>query len=285
VSKLKRWFITPYLLGITAAVVVSAAQLAAGRWAWAAVLLLTVPTAVVTVVHTLVPRNPRTSRRYPSFVAAGALGLAGSFLGWPDAVLPITAAVLFAGLLLYLYWYSEFHLPKSRFLTVGQNLPRFEAFDLTGMPVDSSSLAGSPALILFYRGNWCPVCTAQIHELAREYGELSRRGIRVVLVSPQPDNQSADLASRVALPFEFWEDRGNAAARALNIVDPAGLPLGMEALGYGSDTPLPTAILVDAQGTILYSDQAENYRVRPEPRAYLEAFDRSEVAPEPRQEL
>lgn len=273
--KLKRWFITPYLLGITAALVGSVVELASGRWLWATLLLLTVPVAMVTVVHALRPSRARTSRRYPSFVVAGAVGWAGTLFGWPDVLLPLSGTLLLAGLLLYLYWYSEFGVPPSRFLAAGQKLPLFEAFDLAGKSVSSSTLSGSPTLLLFYRGNWCPVCTAQIHELAREYGELSRRGIRVVLLSPQPDTHSSQLSSQVDLPFEFWEDRGNTAARALNIVDPAGLPLGMEALGYGSETPIPTAILVDAKGVILYSDQAENYRVRPEPRAYLEAFDRS----------
>lgn len=274
-AKLKRWFITPYLLGLTVAIFASVVGAVDGQAAWAMLLLASVPTAWITLVHTLRPSRARTSRRYPSFVALAVAGWAGSFVGWPDLGPPVAGAVLVASLVAYLYWYSEFGVSKSRFLSVGQPLPRFAAFTRGGRAVDSRSLTGSPALILFYRGNWCPVCTAQIDELARDYQELSSRGIRVVLISPQPDGHSEALAKKVALPFEFWEDRGNAAAQRLNIVDPAGLPLGMEALGYGSETPIPTAILVDAQGVILYSDQAENYRIRPEPGAYLQAFDQA----------
>lgn len=271
--KLKRWFITPYLLGVTAAVVAAFIEAALGRWAWLALLPAALPVAVVTVIHALVPRRARTSRRYPSFVALALVGTAASFFVGEDPLLPGVSVVLTLGLVAYLYWYSEFGVAPSRFLAAGQKLPEFTAFDLEGRPVTSASLRGTSALVLFYRGNWCPVCTAQITELARDYEAFRQRGIRVILVSPQPDTHSAALAKKVALPFEFWVDEGNAAARALNIVDPAGLPLGMEALGYGSETPLPTALLVDAQGTLLYSDQAENYRVRPEPRDYLRAFD------------
>jgi len=206
-------------------------------------------------------------------VVLAVVGLVASAFAWPDLG-PLTAnLVLTLGLVLYLYWYSEFGVGESAFLKAGERLPDFEAWE-SGRPVSSRDLRGTPVLVLFYRGNWCPVCTAQIDELVAQYGQLAQRGISVVLISPQPDGHTQAVAQRVRLPFRFWEDRDNVAARQLGIVDPAGLPLGMEALGYGPDTPVPTALLVDEQGRIVYSDQAENYRIRPEPREYLEAWDR-----------
>jgi hypothetical protein len=32
---------------------------------------------------------------------------------------------------------------------------------------------------------------------------------------------------------------------------------------------LPTALFINAEGAIVYSDQTSNYRVRPEPEEYL----------------
>jgi len=43
-------------------------------------------------------------------------------------------------------------------------------------------------------------------------------------------------------------------------------------LGYDSDTVLPTAILTDQNGVILFTDQTDNYRVRPEPDTFLRVF-------------
>jgi hypothetical protein len=66
----------------------------------------------------------------------------------------------------------------------------------------------------------------------------------------------------------FLRDRDNTAAELLGIRHKWGTPMGLQALGYASDTVLPTVILTDAQGNILFSDQTDNYRVRPEPKSF-----------------
>jgi len=67
-------------------------------------------------------------------------------------------------------------------------------------------------------------------------------------------------------------DELNQAASLLGIDAKHGTPKGMEVLGYDSDTILPTAILTDQNGTILFTDQTDNYRVRPEPDTFLRVF-------------
>ena len=62
--------------------------------------------------------------------------------------------------------------------------------------------------------------------------------------------------------------RNNPAATQLGILDKWGTPMGMQVLGYESDTVLPTTVLTDSRGHIVYSDQTDNYRVRPEPEAF-----------------
>jgi hypothetical protein len=47
------------------------------------------------------------------------------------------------------------------------------------------------------------------------------------------------------------------------------VPVGPLRRRWGSDTVLPTVIIADADGRILYSDQTDNYRVRPDPEIFL----------------
>ena len=143
-------------------------------------------------------------------------------------------------------------------------MPEFSALDTNGKPVYGRDLLGKPALLMFYRGNWCPFCMIQIKELAAAYRELGDRA-RIVLISPQPASMTAKLAARFAVPFDFWVDTDNQAATVLGINHDLGLPAGMQALGYDSDTVLPTCIVIAADGTVLESDENQNYRVRPEP--------------------
>ena len=52
-----------------------------------------------------------------------------------------------------------------------------------------------------------------------------------------------------------------------------GTPMGMQMLGYDSETILPTVVIADGEGKIILADQTDNYRIRPEPETFLRAFD------------
>ncbi len=185
---------------------------------------------------------------------------------------PILALAGWLGFIIYVYWYSSFGHPSSESLQVGRNLPAFELRNVAGEMVSSASLAEEPMIWIFYRGNWCPLCMAQIKELVAEYQEIQELGVRVALISPQPHKFTMSLARKFSVPFYFLTDEGNRAARLLGIAHEDGLPTGLQALGYDSETVLPTVIITDAGGKVLWSHQTDNYRVRPEPSLYLQVL-------------
>jgi len=172
----------------------------------------------------------------------------------------------------YDYWYSSLRRGPDR-LDVGSPLPDIKLSTPDGESVSSTSFRGHKSLLLFYRGNWCPICMAQIKEIASSYRELADRGVRVYLISPQPDSHSASLSARFEAPMTFLVDSGNRAARTLGIAHRWGTPMGMQVLGYKSETVLPTVVLTDEEGIILWADKTDNYRVRPEPETFLRVLD------------
>jgi peroxiredoxin len=103
--------------------------------------------------------------------------------------------------------------PVSTQLAVG-NVLRTALKGADGAPFNTRTLRGKPALVFFYRGNWCPLCMAQVKEVAARYREIAETGARVLLVSPQPHDNTAGLAKRFDVPFDFLTDEGNRAARA-----------------------------------------------------------------------
>jgi peroxiredoxin len=229
--------------------------------------------------YLFVAKAARTSRNLPgmlvlavvSWLATGALAWAA---GTSAGVVPIAlSSVLLVGVFLYIFWYSRLPAPRSTTLSVGSPLPNFVLEDSDGHPVSSQGFAGKPTVFLFFRGNWCPLCVAQIREIAAQYRELSNRGAEVALISPQPHTNTRALAKRFDAPMRFLVDPHAQAARQLGIVHEAGLPMGMQALGYDSDTVLPTVIITDASQRILWLSQTDNYRVRPEPETFLNLLD------------
>lgn len=202
---------------------------------------------------------------------AGLLILEFDPVEYPLALLAIAITVI--GNLLYVFWYSRFGRKENKLLQVGQNLPEFELKDSQGKTVTSKEMSNHASLILFYRGNWCPLCMAQIKEVAAQYRELERRGIKIYMVSPQSEGHTKGLAKRFDVDMSFLIDEGSRVADQLQIIAKNGLPMGMQALGYESDTVMPTVVMTNKEGKIIYADLTDNYRVRPEPADFLKVFD------------
>lgn len=277
---LKSLFVTSYIMAgmaglITAIVALKASGL---NSPWLGVAIACAGPSVFFTQIILMPRA-RTSRNLGLLIGVGVIGTVASLmLGGALASLPVlvSAVVGVLGSLAYVFWYSRFGTPMNAALTEGAILPAFELSE-NGKRFAVSELTTKPALWIFYRGNWCPLCMAQIKEIAAQYRELERRGVQVYLVSPQSEANSQALAKKMDAPMHFMTDPGNRAAEALGIKVENGLPAGFQALGYDSDVPRPTVFITAAGGRVLFRDITDNYRVRPEPASFFPVLDRHAI--------
>ena len=282
-SRLKGAFVSLYLMAATGLMFYSGYRLWADprQWAWLGGLFATVPFMVTLTRAFLFKRTARTRPHMTANVIWGIVGILIAAVAIPMAGAGLQPLLINLGLLggyvAYDYWYSDLGRSDSPALATGQVLPEFTLYRGDGTPVSSRELEGSHGLLIFFRGNWCPFCVAQIKEIVASYQALADRGVKVWFISPQTEKHTRDLARQFEVPGEFLSDRDNQVAEQLGIAAEGGLPLGMEVLGYDSDTVLPTAVLTDTTGTIIYSDQTNNYRVRPEPQEYLAILDKRGV--------
>jgi peroxiredoxin len=222
------------------------------------------------------------ARTSPNLVGLQVATAIGTVLTWSFARRRPVAATLAAGEILawlaYTRWYSRFGRAPSPALTIGAMLPDDLLFvEHDRGPIVASELRGRPTVLLFYRGNWCPLCMAQIGEIAERWQEVEALGAQVALVSPQDEEHTRALAARHNVEFRYLRDDELVAARRLGIVNADGTPAGM--IGYDSDTVLPTVVVTDAEGRIVYADQTDNYRVRPTPDTVLTALRATSLAP------
>ncbi|MCZ6537031.1 MAG: peroxiredoxin family protein [Gammaproteobacteria bacterium] len=243
---------------------------------WLGALLASAPMLLVLGLVMLGRKLPADQARLTPVSLTMASGALLAAFDWVFRAGSLAAASL-AGLCLaayatYQFWYSRLDRSASR-IENGQPLPEFSALNLDGKPVYSRDLLGKPALLMFYRGNWCPFCVVQVKELAAAYRELGDRA-RIVLISPQPARKTRELAARFDVPFDFWVDTDNQAATVLGINHDQGLPAGMQVLGYDTDTVLPTSVVLAADGTVLNVDETENYRDRAEPGFLAKVLER-----------
>lgn len=89
-----------------------------------------------------------------AWLGAGAIGIAAIVQGpgWIGGV-PAVLSIIGASFFLFTVAISRQRVNADS-ISVGATLPRFSAIDEYGEPFDSSSLAGHPVLIKFFRGHW-----------------------------------------------------------------------------------------------------------------------------------
>ena len=282
-NRLKSTFISVYFLLISAVVSQVIYILVMGGFdlTWLGALLTAMPVLWLLGGAVLLNR-PRTS---PNIWALQGVATAGATLVaiawiWSEPASWVGSAyalIMLAAFMVYVFWYSRFGRSLSGVLTQGGYLPDFAVDAINGQHWRSDQVDGPLGLYLFYRGNWCPFCMAQVKELIERARDFEARGVKIAFISPQPESHTRRLIARRGLAKKsspaFIVDTNNRIARKLGIDHPDGLPIGLQALGYGSDTVLPTLVLTDRNGQVIRADQTNNYRVRPELDDFLAAAD------------
>jgi peroxiredoxin len=261
------------------------------QWHWLFTLMTALPLLMFLMVSMVRRARARTHPLLPLVTIITSMSFLGTFYfvltkgtNTTNAKMAlILATTALASQLLYIFWYSWLDRPETKQLKVGKPLPQFEIKDEQGR-LNTTSFLGSPTIFIFYRGNWCPFCVAQIKELAQQYRQLALAGVKVVLISPQPEEITKKLAERFDVPFIFVRDANNKLARQLGLLHKDGVPKGLELFGYDSDTVYPTVVVTDTTGTVLFLDETDNYRNRPDPKKYLRLLARiTNIKPRPGQ--
>lgn len=145
---------------------------------------------------------------------------------------------------------------------VGGRVLDFIATDDAGQPFDLSQLRGRPFLLKFFRGHWCPYCTAELRRWEELRAEFDARNIAIVTVCADTAEQIRAGRHKHGLQAVMLPDP------MLTITDHYGLrsPKNFAPKpGVIIPLPIPTAILVDASGVVRWIDQATDYMTRSDP--------------------
>jgi peroxiredoxin len=76
-------------------------------------------------------------------------------------------------------------------------------------------LAGSYAVVLFYRGSWCPYCCTQLTAFSRASERLAAVGVTIIALSVDDEATSKALAEKLRLSFPVGYNANAGAIAAL----------------------------------------------------------------------
>jgi peroxiredoxin len=172
-------------------------------------------------------------------------------------------------------------------VTVGDVVSDFELPDATGQLVSLEDLvADGPAVLVFYRGGWCPYCNLALHQYQSELvPKLPTYGATLAAISPQKPDESLSTVEKHNLEFVVLSDAGAHVARTLGIafeqakdVVEAQQALGLDIRDGNADgspeLPMPTVLIVDSNRTVQFADVHADYTSRTEVSEILGALDR-----------
>jgi peroxiredoxin len=171
-------------------------------------------------------------------------------------------------------------------IATGSTLSDAELLDPHGILTSLYGALGEGwAVVVFYRGAWCPFCNIALRTYQAELlPVLERQGVALVAISPQKPDGSLTMKEKDELSFAVLSDPGNQVAAKVGILTSPS-PDALEAqLSHGLDLreanadgtatlPMPTTLIVDGDHMVRWVDVHPDYTTRSEPEEILAALD------------
>jgi len=248
-------------------------------------------TSIVLYFRTI-PRGtvPEKVGGFASQLIAGvALALVGVYLGltgegsaggWTYALAGF--GIFLGGFILWVLQQRTIPLGEIK-VAEGDKLLPFTATTSQGAPFDSAELNGKRTLLKFFRGGWCPYCSAELVAFDGMRDELAKYDVTVLALSKDTPEQAAIHKSRDGLSIPLLSDPDLKVIRAYGVEhhkalgqtkNPkftlGGIPLGLAPFKFEA-MAVPTTLLIDETGTIRWVDQTDDYRLRSSNQRVLDA--------------
>lgn len=173
-----------------------------------------------------------------------------------------------------------------RGLTVGTKAPNFSGLDQYGQAVDLATLTQkSGVVLLFYRGDWCPVCNRHLRQLQDSLQLITDTGVQVIAVTPETNNNVRQTIQKTDARFRILSDQDMSIMSAYDVLFKAtqeyqqriehGLGTNI-AENNGADEaylPVPATYIIGQDGFITYRHFDPNYKVRASVREILKRIE------------
>jgi peroxiredoxin len=198
------------------------------------------------------------------------------------ATAAISIALLFSGTS-----YAANELAASadqiRPVLLGSKLPEVTLTTLSGKATTlKAQVAGKPAILVFYRGGWCPYCNLQLSDLRLIKKQAETLGYQIIAISPDRYEELKRTMGKQKLDYTLLSDNKAAALKAFGIGFALDAATIQKYKGYGIDLekasgethhalPVPSVFIVDKEGVLQFSYVHPDYAARVPGSVILEA--------------
>ena len=166
---------------------------------------------------------------------------------------------------------------------VGATAPDVTLRKADGEEVRLHALAADqPAVLVFYRGGWCPYCNRHLSALGEIQAELRDLGYRIHAISPDKPEKLTATAKEAEFDYSLYSDASAEVAKAFGLAFKVDAKTYEKLQGYGIDLeeasgrdhhllPVPAVFIIDREGRIRFRYFNPEYKERLSGEALLKA--------------
>lgn len=159
-------------------------------------------------------------------------------------------------------------------LLIGQKIPSVQLKDAKGQTIDTQEVLNKKTILVFYRGGWCPYCTAQLAGLHTIEKEAQALGYQIVGVSPDSPESLAQTVAKNELGYTVLSDSQGILAKATGLAFQAPKNyekyLDKASNGVNKDfLPVPAVYVLNDKQEIEFMFVSPDFKKRLQPQMLL----------------
>jgi peroxiredoxin len=160
--------------------------------------------------------------------------------------------------------FAQMDMKKPEGLKVGDKAPAIVGTDQDGKKVSLKNiLKKGEAVLIFYRGQWCPYCNKQLSHLNDSLSYITAKGGMIITITPETADNIKKTISKTKASFSILEDKGLAIMKDYKVNFAVDEKTIEKYKGYGIDftkangdnganLPVPATYIVGKDGIIKY---------------------------------
>lgn len=180
---------------------------------------------------------------------------------------------------------TNFRQPEG--LHSGQKAPEFQSITDQGDQVNLKELLKEgPVVLMFYRGQWCPVCNQYLKGFEDSLDLIREKGAKVVAVTPETPANARKMREKTGTSITIIPDTTESimkqygvnfrvtSAYAQKIEEGFGTAIAANNNDKEARLPVPATYLIDQKGNIAWRFFNPNYKKRASVKAITEQLDK-----------
>jgi peroxiredoxin len=180
----------------------------------------------------------------------------------------------FIGFLILLISFSSYAQRESTTIKVGDKAPMFKAKDQNGKLVKSSDILSNEQLIVvFYRGQWCPLCNKHLSHLQDHVSDFKKAGAQLVAISPEIPVSIDKTIEKTNADYPILHDTDAKIMKEYGVEFMLPVDLQKKYKEYGIDLtvsngnndqllPVPATYIIGKDGKVKYVQYDPDYKNR-----------------------